>query len=215
MSLRRPRNLAAILLPYACLGAVAVVVGDPVVALLALSPSVLVGPDLARFVGGRSETAGALVTGAIVVSFALLMATGRTQNASAPLFAFVIGAAIAGAIPTVRDAILPVLDGARYVAAVIILGVAVVTGLALVDPRAVGLALLVLAVGGVSAAIGAMAFGGDGRAAAIGAGTRDPAVAAALTIASGLVGGAAVAIAYAALLALGLGVARLLVARQS
>jgi hypothetical protein len=79
----------------------------------------------------------------------------------------------------------------------------------------VGVAALLLLVGGVAAAIGAILFGGDALAAAIGAGTRDPAVAAGIAIASGLAGASAVPIAYAALLALSLAVGQLLVARQA
>jgi hypothetical protein len=118
-------------------------------------------------------------------------------------------------VPLFRDLILPIVDGARYVALATILGASGVAALAFVDPRAVVIAALVLLVGAVSAGIGALLFGGDGVAAAIGAGTRDPAVAAGLAIASGLAGGAAVPLAYAALLALSLGVGKLVVARQA
>ena len=217
LSLRRPRNLAPIVLAYAALGIVAAIVGDPIVAILALSPSPLIGPALARFVGTREETVGALLTGTVVLSFPLLLAAipGIGPNVNVALFAFVIGAALAGAVPLFRDAILPVVDGARYVALVIILGGAGVAAVSFVDPRAVGVAALVVVVGTVTAAIGAMLFGGDWLAAAIGAGTRDPAVAAGIAVASGLAGGAAVPLAYAALLALSLGVGKLLVARQT
>jgi hypothetical protein len=217
LALRRPRNLAAIVLPYAGLGLLAVIVGDPAVAILALAPSPLIGPTLARFVAAREETVGALVTGTIVLSFPLLLAAipGLAPNVNVALFAFVIGTALAGAVPTVRDAILPVFDGARYVALAVILGAAALMSLAFVDLRAVGVAALVLLVGTVSAAIGAALFGGNGLAAAIGGGMRDPVVAAALAIASGLAGAAAVPLAYAALLVLSLGVGKLLVARQA
>jgi hypothetical protein len=131
------------------------------------------------------------------------------------LFAFVIGAALAGSVPTLRDAILPVVDGARWVALAFILGGAALAALSFIDLRAVGLAALVLLVGAVCAAIGAILFGGDGLAAAIGAGMRDPAVAAGLAIATGLAGGAAVPLAYAALVALSLGAGKLLIARQA
>ena len=216
LALRRPRNLAPIVLAYAGLGVIAVIVGDPVVAILALSPAPLIGGTLARFVGAREETVGALLTGTIVLSFPLLLAAipGMGPQVNVALFAFVIGAALAGAVPLFRDAILPIVDGARYVALAIILGGAGVAAISFVDPRAVGVAALVLLVGAVSAAIGAMLFGGDAFAAAIGAGMRDPAVAAGLAIASGLAGGAGVPLAYAALLALSLGVGKLLVARQ-
>jgi hypothetical protein len=217
LSLRRPRNLAAIVLAYAGLGVVVLIVNDPVVAILALSPSPLIGPALARFLGAREETVGALLTGTIVLSFPLLLAAipGIGPHVNVALFAFVIGAALASAVPLFRDLILPIVDGARYVALAIILGGAGIAAISFVDPRAVGVAALVLLVGGVSAAIGALLFGGDGLAAAIGAGTRDPAVAAGLAIVSGLAGGAAVPLAYAALLALSLGVGKLLVARQA
>jgi len=217
LALRRPRNLAAIALSYAGLGLVAVIVGDPVVAILALSPSPLIGPALARIVGARQETVGALLTGTIVLSFPLLLAAipGLGPNVNIGLFAFVIGAALAGAVPMFRDLVLPIVDGARYVALAIILGAAGVAALSFVDPRAVGVAALVLLVGALSAAIGALVFRGDGIAAAIGAGLRDPAVAAALAISAGLAGAAAVPLAYAALVALSLGVGKLVVARQA
>ena len=217
LSLRRPRNLAPILLAYAGLGVVAVIVGDPVVAILALSPSPLIGPSLARFVAVRAETVGALLTGTIVLSFPLLMAAipGLGPSVNIALFAFVIGTALAGSLPTLRDVLLPVLDGARYVAVAIILGGAGLAAVSLVDLRAVGVAALVLLVGVLTAASGAILFGGNGIAAAIGAGTRDPAVAAALAMSAGLAGAGSVPLAYAALLALSLGVGKLLVARQA
>ena len=217
LSLRRPRNLAPILLAYAGLGVVAVIVGDPVVAILALSPSPLIGPSLARFVAARAETVGALLTGTIVLSFPLLMAAipGLGPSVNIALFAFVIGTALAGSLPTLRDVLLPVLDGARYVAVAIILGGAGLAAVSLVDLRAVGVAALVLLVGVLTAASGAILFGGNGIAAAIGAGTRDPAVAAALAMSAGLAGAGSVPLAYAALLALSLGVGKLLVSRQA
>lgn len=216
MALRRPRNLAPIVLAYVGLGLVALLVGDPVVAILALSPAPLIGPALARFVAARAETVGALLTGTIVLSFPLLIANipGVGPNANVALFAFVIGAALAGSVPVLRDLMLPIVDGARYVALAIILGAAAAAALSFVDPRSVGVAALVLLVGTVSAAVGAILFRGDGLAAAIGAGTRDPAVAAGIAIVSGLAGGAAVPLAYAGLLVLSLGVGKL-VARQA
>ena len=63
--------------------------------------------------------------------------------------------------------------------------------------------------------LGAILFGGDGLAAAIGAGTRDPAVTAAFAIAAGLAGAAAVPLAYTALVVLSLAVGKLLVPRQA
>ena len=217
LALRRPRNLAPIVLGYAGLGLVAVIVGDPVVAILALSPSPLVGPVLARLLNARAETVGALLTGTIVLSFPLLLAAipGIAAQTNVALFAFVIGTAVAGAVPTMRDAVLPIIDGARYVALVVILGAAALAALAFVDPRAIAVGALALVVGAVSAGVGALLFGGDGLAAGLGAGTRDPAVAAGIAISVGLAGGAAVPLAYAALLALSLGVGKILITRQA
>jgi len=66
----------------------------------------------------------------------------------------VLGAAVASAVPLFRDLILPIVDGARYLALAAILGAAAVVAISLVDPRAVGVAALMLLVGTVSAAIG-------------------------------------------------------------
>ena len=205
------------MLGYAGLGLVTVVVGDPVVAILALSPSPLIGPALARFVAARSETVGALLIGTVVLSFPLLMAAvpGLAPNVNVALFAFVLGTALAGAVPNMRDVMLSIFDGARYVALAILLGCAAVAALSLMDGRAVGVAALVLLVGWVFSAIAAILFGGDGVAAALGAGTRDPAVAAGLAITMGLAGGAAVPLAYATLLALSLALGKLVVTRQT
>jgi hypothetical protein len=168
-------------------------------------------------VGAREETVGALLTGTVVLSFPLLLAAipGIGQQVNVALFAFVIGTALASTVPLFRDLILPVVDGARYVALAIILAGAALAALAFVDLRAVGVAALALIVGAVAAAIGAILFRGDGVAAAIGAGLRDPAVATGLALGSGLAGGGAVPLAYAALVVLGLGVGKLLVARQT
>src|SRR5688572_11520212 len=74
LALRRPRNLAALLVPYAGLALVAFLIADPAAALLAFAPAPLLGPRLARAVGVREETVGALMTGTVVVSFPLLVA---------------------------------------------------------------------------------------------------------------------------------------------
>jgi hypothetical protein len=191
-------------------------VRDPAVALLALSPAPLIGPRLARIVGAREETVGALVIGTIVLSLPILMAavTGLAATVNTALFAFVFGAAMAGAIPTVRDAILPVTDGARYVAVAVLLAAAAIPSASLLDLRAFVLGGAVLVIGALSAAIGALAFRGDPLAAAIGGGSRDPAVAAGLVIGSGLAGAGSVPLAYALLLALATALGKFVVRRQ-
>ena len=205
------------MLPYAALGVFAVVVGDPAAAILALSPAPLVAPRLARAIGAREDMVGALLLGTVVLSLPLLMAavTGLAANVNMALFAFVIGAAIAGAVPTIRDVVLPVTDGARYVALAVLLGAAAVSGIPVFDAHALAIAAGVLAIGASAAALGARVLGGDPVAAAIGGGLRDPAVAAGLGIGAGLAGAGAVPLAYAALLALSLGVGKLLVSRKA
>jgi hypothetical protein len=217
LALRRPRNLAAVALPYAALGLFAIVVNDPAAVLLALAPAPLIAPRLARATGTREDMVGALAIGTVVLSLPVLMVAtkGVAASVNMALFAFVFGAAIAGAVPTVRDALLPVTEGARYLAIAVLLGAAAFAGLVGFDPRALGIAVAALGIGTVAAALGARAFGGDPVAAAIGAGLRDPAVAAGLAIGAGLAGAGDVPLAYAVVVALGLGVVRLLVARQS
>ena len=213
LSLRRARNLGAVLAPYAALAVFAVFVDDPAVTILAFSPSALVGPRIARLLGAREESAGALMTATVVISFPLLLvaAPGARPPVDMSLFAFVVGAAVAGAIPTVRDAMLPVLDGARYVAVAIALVAAFLASPQIADPRAYLVAAGCLVIGPLSAAAAARIFGGDPLAAVVGSGTRDPAVAAGLAVGAGLVGGGTVALAYAVWLALATGVGKLLV----
>src|SRR5207245_5462339 len=126
---------------------------------------------LARFVGARAETVGALLTGTIVLSFPLLLAAipGLGTQVNVALFAFVIGAALAGAVPIMRDAILPVVDGARYLALAIILGAAALAAVSVVDLRAVGAAPEVPAVSTFSATFGAVVLCGDWSRALLGA----------------------------------------------
>jgi hypothetical protein len=156
------------------------------------------------------------MSASIVLSFPLLLlaAPGSRSVVEMGLFAFVAGAAIAGSIPTLRDAVLSVLDGARYLAIAIAIVAAFLASAELADPHAYLVAAACLAIGPLSAAGAARLFGGDPVAAAIGSGTRDPAVAAGLTVGTGLVGGGAVAFAYAVLLGLAVGVGKLLVSGQ-
>ena len=205
------------MLPYAALAFLAILVSDPAAVLLAFAPAPLIAPRLARAVGAREDMAGALAIGTVVFSLPLLMVatSGVSASVSMALFAFVVGTAIAGAVPTIRDVLLPVIDGARWVAIAILLGAAALAGIVALDARAVGIAAAALAIGTAAAALGARAFGGDPVAAAIGAGLRDPGVAAGFAIGAGLAGAGEVPLAYAALAVLSLGVGKLLVARQA
>ncbi|TMC74840.1 MAG: hypothetical protein E6J13_00845 [Chloroflexi bacterium] len=163
------------MLPYAALAFLAILVSDPAAVLLAFAPAPLIAPRLARAVGAREDMAGALAIGTVVFSLPLLMVatSGVSASVSMALFAFVVGTAIAGAVPTIRDVLLPVIDGARWVAIAILLGAAALAGIVALDARAVGIAAAALAIGTAAATLGARAFGGDPVAAAIGAGLRD------------------------------------------
>jgi len=196
---------------------VALIAADPAVAILALSPSSLAGASIARWIGAREETVAALMTGTIVLSLALLPAgvPALAVTLNMGLAALVVGVVVAGSFPQIRDAILPVLDPARYAAIAAILALTAITSISLVDGRSIALAGILLVAGALGAAIGARAFGGDPLAAAIGGGTRDPSVAAAVAMLVGLAGGGAVPLAYAALLALATALGKLVVRRQT
>src|SRR5207245_6964619 len=98
-----------------------------------------------------------------------------------------------------------------YAGMAIALVVAFLASAQIVDPRAYLIAAGCLAIGPLTAAAAARIFGGDPLAAAVGSGTRDPAVAAGLAVGAGLVGGGTMAFAYAVWLALATGVGKLLV----
>jgi hypothetical protein len=204
LALRRPRNLAAVLVPYAGLGLFAFVIGDPAAMLLAFAPAPLLGPRLARAIGAREETVGALLTGTIVVSFPLLVAVipGIASSVNFGLFAFVLGAALGGWVPRIRDAFLPALDAAKYLAVASILGVTFVMSPSIFDLRTFGVAAAALVVGAVCAAAVARVFGGERLDMTIGGGLRDGSVAAGLAVGSGLAGAGSVPVAYVVLLVL-------------
>ena len=198
-----------------------VVIGELVpstgAAVLALAPAPLIADRLAVVAGARRESAAALAVGTLAVSLVLLPAAAPRGVAGygSAVLALALGLALA-AMPTIRDLVLPVLVAARYVAVglvLVLLGVAVADR---VDTTAVAFAFALLAVGALSAAFAARLLGGNPLAAAIGGGTRDPAVAGALLLAGGADAGA-VPLAYAALLAgavLAAGVLRKLVIRD-
>ena len=217
LSLRRPRNLAALVVSYAALLVFAIAVDDPAAMIIALAPSSLFAPRIARLVGAREESAAALMTAALIASFPLLLIVepGARSVVDTGLFAFVIGAALAGMVPTVRDLVLPVLDGARYAATAIALVVAFLASGELAEPRAYLVAAACLVIGSLSAAAAARIFGGGALSSAIGAGTRDPAIAAGIAVGTGMVGGAAVALVYAVLLVLAVALGKLLVRGQA
>ena len=212
-SLRRPRNLFVVAFPYVALGVVLVpLAGFTGLAFLVLGPSPLIGGRLAPLVGARQDRVGALGVATLVIAFVLLLgampsAAGVLQPA---IIAFVAGLVLAGTVPTVRDRLLPLLDGARYVAMAVILVILAVLGGPTLEWGSVAIAAGVLVVGTFAAAVIAFVMRADPLSAALGAGTRDPVVAGALLIAIGRDDALGIPLGYAgflavALLALGLG----------
>ena len=172
--------------------------------MLAIAPAELAAPAVARLLGGRMENAAAVVTGTLAVSFALMLTTFGTGASAAAantaLFAFVAGAAVAGAAPLLRDALLPLIRGASAVGLAILVVVALVAGFSALRPETALAALALLAAGSLAALIVAVLLGGEPRAIVLGGGTRDFAVAATLAVRAGGDDAAAVPLAYGALL---------------
>lgn len=199
--LLRLRNLVLIAVPALALGAFALAlqgrVDDGVAAgaiSVAIVPSPLVGPGIVARLRGRMDLAGALGLGTVIVS--LLLVGSRGSLASGALFAalevYAIAAMVAGALPPVRDALLPVLRVIGWAAFALVLIVTSLNALSFnpqgaapvlgAENMAVAAALfgLGIAVAFVTAAITSR----DPVAAIAGAGLRDPALAAAFAMAT-------------------------------
>ena len=208
LALRRPRVLLVVLLPAFVLAVAARLGGpllDPAIAtgVLALTaaPAALALAPRAGALGGRRDTAGAFLLGTLVVWLILVVTGAPGGTAALPgIQAFALAAAVAAAMPKVRDLLLRPIGWIGDAALLVLLGVAVR------DAPPLGIAPVVaagavLALGTVAAGAAARIGGRDRPSAVIGSGTRDPGVAVALAAAAG--GGAtAVPLAYAAVLAL-------------
>ena len=200
-ALTRPSNLAAIVVPAVALGAVALALAafdrrDAEGALLvAMAPAPLLAPDVAGRMRGRSDLAGALVLGTVLLSL-LVAATRGTLASGAGVFAveaYAFAAMFANALPTARDLVLAPL---RWLAVISALAVIAVGLLATPpDAAALAVALTVLVTGALTAAAVAVLFRRDVVATVGGAGLRDPVLAIALASTSG--SSAAVPVAYA------------------
>ena len=192
--LLRTRNLALIVLPATALGAVALALEGRVdgrtaagALAVALVPAPLVGPEIVGRLRGRADLAGALVLGTVIAS--LLVVGSRGALAASALFtateAYAIAAMLAGALPTVRDAVLVPLRVTGLAAVVLVFASAVLVG----PPFSLEMVLvagLLFVAGGISAGLIARAMDRDLRAAVAGAGLRDPALAVCLaTITAG------------------------------
>ena len=209
--LLRVRNLIVAAAPALALGAFALAlegrVDDRVASgaiAVAVVPAPLVAVGVVTRLRGRMDLAGALVLGTVIVS--LLVVGSRGALAAGALFValevFAVAAMVAGALPPLRDALLPVLRVVGWAAFLIALLSAALSqtssigdaGL-LAESLAAAVALLVL--GACVAYLAARATGREPLAAIAGAGLRDPALAVALAIATAGPDAAGVPLIYA------------------
>jgi hypothetical protein len=112
LGLRRLPNLVLVIAPYAVTVPLAFAASDrldpaPVAGLVALvlAPGALFAPAVVSAAGGRrSDMAGALVLGTVIVSIVLVATRPGTGAAAfAAAQAFLAGPLVASALPTVRD----------------------------------------------------------------------------------------------------------------
>ena len=180
---------------------------------LALAPGALLAPALMTAAGGRrADMAGALVLGTLILSFALVVTRpGTTTDAITAAQAFVVASLAAGAMPTLRDCVLPPLRWAGHLAGLAVLVLAATSGLR-IDASTVLLALAALALTLGVAGLAALVLRRDLYSALAAAGTRDPAVAVALAWSMGGSDATAVPLVTAAIL--GIVAAALIIRRR-
>lgn len=220
LALRRLRNIAQVVLPYAP-GLVLVPLFGPSLGeadragllAVAVAPALLSAPALATAMGGRMDRAGALLVGTIAASFILSLTRSATpcamQNA---MLAFVVGAGVTSVVPMLPSIARTSVQRLGDAAFIVLLAVAIAGGPALDAAAALAaLALFVTTIG--TAALVARIAGADLRSAIAGAGTRDPAVATGLAVAFGGPAAAGIPL-YSAALLLVLGAAFVAVNRR-
>jgi hypothetical protein len=187
------RNLVLVVVPYAVTVLLAFVVADRLDAAtaaglvaLVLAPGALLAPALVSAAGGRrSDMAGALLLGTLILSFVLVIARpGASSLALTAAQALVVASLVAGAMPTVRDRILVPLRWAGFAAALAVVALAIAGG-ARVDTSTIVVALVAVAVTLVAAGATALVLRRDVLSAVAAAGTRDPIVAIALAWSTG------------------------------
>jgi hypothetical protein len=200
------RTLALIVVPAVAMGIVALALQSRVpgtvaagAIALAIVPAPLVAPEIVGRMRGRADLAGALVLGTALAS--LLVVGSRGTLAGGALFtateAFAVAAMLANALPTIRDALLPVLRAVGWGAVALVALTALMSAPPFIDPPPIGtdpplalqsavVALMLLVAGTGSAVIVAHLTARDEIAAIGGAGLRDPTLAIALaTITAG------------------------------
>jgi hypothetical protein len=180
---------------------------------LAVAPGALFAPAVVSAAGGqRSDMAGALLLGTVVLSV-VLVATEPAMGTAGLVAAqaFLIGSLVAGAMPTVRDRLaMPLRWGARL-AALAVLALAV-AGRPDIDASTVMLSLVAVTLTLVTASAVALALRRDVLSAAAAAGTRDPILAIALAWSTG--GSSATAVPVVSAVILGTVAAAVIVRRR-
>lgn len=168
---------------------------------LALAPGALLAPTVVAAAGGRrSDMAGALLLGTLVLSFVLVVTRPPSSTlALTAAQAFVVASLAAGAMPRVRDRILPPLRWAGHVAGLAVLVLAVASRPA-IDAKTVIVALAAVAVPLAVAGAVALVLRRDLFSAVAAAGTRDPIAAIALAWTTGGIDATAVPLVSAAIL---------------
>lgn len=168
---------------------------------LALAPGALLAPALVTTAGGRrSDMAGALLLGTVILSFVLTVTRpGSSTLALTAAQAFVVASLAASAMPTIRDRILVPLRWAGHLAGLAVVVLAVAGGPA-IDASTVIVALGAVAVTLAVAGAVALALRRDVFSAVAAAGTRDPIVAITIAWATGVSGATAVPLVTVAIL---------------
>lgn len=193
LALRRLRNVALVLLPYgAALGVVgllgpALSEADRIgLIAVATAPALLAAPALAGAVGGRMDRAGALLVGSIGMWLVLTLTRGpgAAGAAQAAMLPFLIGAGTTSVVPMLPELVRTAVQRIGDAAFLVLVAIAL-SDLGSVNAlNAVAALALFIAIAGTAAIVARI--GGIGLASAFaGAGTRDPAVAAAITVALG------------------------------
>ena len=168
---------------------------------LAIAPGAFLAPAVVTAAGGRrSDMAGALLLGTLILSFVLVIARpGASSLALTAAQALVDASLAAGAMPTSRDRILVPLRWAGSAAALAVVGLAI-AGSPRVDTGTVVIALVAVAVTLIAASATALVLRRDVFSAVAAVGTRDPITAIALAWSTGGIEATGVPLVTAAIL---------------
>jgi hypothetical protein len=185
------KNLAVVVLPYGAGLLIVAAIGPALpeadrigLAAVAIAPALLAAPALAGAIGGRMDRSGALLIGTIAMWWILSLVRGSFGPAQNAMLAFIVGAGITSALPMLPELVRTVVRRLGD-AAFIVLAAIAVTGANPFDVTIVLAALALVAAVAGAAVLVARIGGVDVPSALAGAGSRDPAVATALVVASG------------------------------